>query len=50
MAEVIAEVKANEGEVVVITPKAAQEITRIKQENNIAETHALRLGVKGGGC
>ncbi|MEX1275787.1 MAG: iron-sulfur cluster assembly accessory protein [Bacteroidota bacterium] len=50
MAEVIAEVKAQEGEAVIITPRAVQEIARIKQENNIAGTHALRLGVKGGGC
>lgn len=50
MAEVFAEVKTQEGEVVVITPRAALEIVKIKQENNIAETHALRLGVKGGGC
>jgi iron-sulfur cluster assembly protein len=33
-----------------ITPRAAEEIRRIKTENNIPETHALRLGVKGGGC
>lgn len=50
MADVIAEVKAHEGEIVVITPRAVQEINRIKLENNIADTHALRLGVKGGGC
>jgi len=50
MAEVIAEVKAQEGEAVIITPRAVQEIDRIKHDNNIAGTHALRLGVKGGGC
>ncbi|HEX9615352.1 MAG TPA: iron-sulfur cluster assembly accessory protein [Bacteroidota bacterium] len=37
-------------ESVVITPRAAQEIRKIKSDNNIPETHALRLGVKGGGC
>ena len=33
-----------------LTEKAAQEIKRIKETNNIPESHALRLGVKGGGC
>lgn len=37
-------------ESVTITPRAAQEIRKIKSENNIPETHALRLGIKGGGC
>ena len=37
-------------ESVVITPRAAQEIRKIKSDNSIPETHALRLGVKGGGC
>jgi iron-sulfur cluster assembly protein len=50
MAEVIAEVQANSDELVVITPRAAQEIVKIKTDNNIPEVHALRLGVKGGGC
>ncbi|MBI5464443.1 MAG: iron-sulfur cluster assembly accessory protein [Ignavibacteriales bacterium] len=35
---------------IVITARAAQEVVRIKAENNIPESHALRLGVKGGGC
>jgi len=50
MAEVMAEVQANPEEVVVITSRAAQEIVKIKAENKIPEGHALRLGVKGGGC
>jgi len=50
MAEVIAEVQANPGELVVITPRAAQEIVKIKADNKIPDAHALRLGVKGGGC
>ena len=50
MPEVIAEVAANSTEIVTITARAAQEIRKIKQENTIPETHALRLGVKGGGC
>ncbi len=33
-----------------ITEKAIREITRIKSENNIPDEHALRVGVKGGGC
>ena len=35
---------------IALTDKAAAEVLRIKRENNIPETHALRLGVKGGGC
>lgn len=43
-------VKTDAGEAVVITSKAAQEIRKIKSDNKIPETHALRLGIKGGGC
>jgi iron-sulfur cluster assembly protein len=50
MAEVITEVQANPGELVVITPRAAQEIVKVKADNKIPDAHALRLGVKGGGC
>lgn len=50
MADVIAEVKQDPTEIVTITPRAAQEIRKIKSENNIPETHSLRIGVKGGGC
>jgi iron-sulfur cluster assembly protein len=50
MTEVFAEVQANSADVVTITPRAAQEIRKIKTENNIPDSHALRLGVKGGGC
>lgn len=50
MAETIAEVQANSAEIVTITPRAAEEIRKIKTENKIPESHALRLGVKGGGC
>lgn len=50
MVEVIAEVKVNPGDIVTITSRAAQEIRKIKADNNILEAHALRLGVKGGGC
>ena len=50
MSEVIAEVSSNPIELVTITARAAQEIKKIKVDNTIPEGHALRLGVKGGGC
>ncbi len=37
-------------EEITLTEKAAEQILRIKKENNIPEAHALRVGVKGGGC
>jgi iron-sulfur cluster assembly protein len=37
-------------ELVAITDKAADEILKIRAENNIPETYGLRVGVKGGGC
>ena len=33
-----------------ITDKAAEQIKRIKEENDIPQDFALRIGVKGGGC
>ncbi len=33
-----------------LTERAAQEVFTIKKNNSIPENHALRLGVKGGGC
>ncbi len=33
-----------------ITEKAALQVKKIKEENNIPTEHALRVGVKGGGC
>jgi iron-sulfur cluster assembly protein len=33
-----------------ITEKAIKQVKRIKEENNIPVEHALRIGVKGGGC
>jgi len=50
MAEVIAEVQANPNQLVAITARAAREIMKTKEENGIPTSHALRLGVKGGGC
>lgn len=35
---------------IVLTERAAQEVFTIKKSNSIPENHALRLGVKGGGC
>lgn len=48
--EVITQERQELKEEVFITPRAAQEVRKIKTDNNIPETHALRLGVKGGGC
>lgn len=50
MAETIIEIQQQAEEIVTLTPRAAHEIRKIKQENSIPETHTLRLGVKGGGC
>jgi iron-sulfur cluster assembly protein len=33
-----------------LTDKAAAQVRRLREENNIPETHGLRLSVKGGGC
>lgn len=33
-----------------LTEKAAKQVLKVKAENNIPESHGLRLGVKGGGC
>jgi iron-sulfur cluster assembly protein len=33
-----------------VTAKAAEEVRRIKVQNNIPDSHTLRVGVKGGGC
>ena len=33
-----------------LTQKAADQVRRLRTENNIPESHGLRLGVKGGGC
>ena len=41
---------AETAERVSITPRAAQEIRKIKSDNKIPEVHALRLGIKGAGC
>lgn len=33
-----------------LTEKAAAQVRKLRGENNIPEAHALRVGVKGGGC
>jgi len=33
-----------------LTPKAAAQIHKLRKENNMPESHGLRIGVKGGGC
>ncbi|MFN0157922.1 MAG: HesB/IscA family protein [Bacteroidota bacterium] len=33
-----------------ITPKAAEQVRKLRNDNSIPEGHGLRLGVKGGGC
>jgi iron-sulfur cluster assembly protein len=50
MAEVTVHAQNEVSEEIIITPRAAEEIRKIKASNSIPETHALRLGVKGGGC
>lgn len=50
MGNLTIEVQQQAEEIVTLTPRAALEIKKIKEENNIPESHSLRLGVKGGGC
>jgi iron-sulfur cluster assembly protein len=33
-----------------ITPEAAKQIRNIQRENQIPDTHGLRIGIQGGGC
>jgi iron-sulfur cluster assembly protein len=35
---------------IVITPEAAEQIRNIRRENQIPETHGLRIGIQSGGC
>ncbi|MEW6062192.1 MAG: iron-sulfur cluster insertion protein ErpA [Bacteroidota bacterium] len=50
MSEVLTETKPVIEDDINLTERAAQEVVSIRTKNNIPETHALRLGVKGGGC
>jgi len=47
MSETLTDKKASP---VMLTPGAIYELKRIISEQNIPETHGLRIGVKGGGC
>ena len=33
-----------------VTIKAVEQINKIKEENNIPQNYAIRIGIKGGGC
>lgn len=33
-----------------LTPKAVDQVKKLRADNNIPDSHGLRLGVKGGGC
>ena len=33
-----------------ITPEAAEQIRNIRRENQIPDTHGLRIGIQSGGC
>jgi iron-sulfur cluster assembly protein len=37
-------------EQITLTRKAAEQVGKLKAENNIPAEHGLRVGVKGGGC
>ena len=50
MAETQTESASAPGEGVTLTEKAAAQVLKLKVENNIPQTHGLRLGVKGGRC
>jgi iron-sulfur cluster assembly protein len=41
---------ATEAQPINITASAGAQLNRIKSEQNIPDDHALRVGVKGGGC
>ena len=50
MSETVAVNKPKLDEEIHLTEKAAAEIGRIRVQNNIPDSHGLRVGVKGGGC
>src|SRR5260221_13226103 len=37
-------------EEITLTPKAAEQIAAVRKQNNIPESHGLRVGGKGSGC
>ena len=48
--DVLTHEKPDITEEVTITPRAVEEVKKIKADNKIPDSHALRLGIKGGGC
>ena len=46
--EIATKPKLNEE--ITLTPKAAEQVAAVRKQNNIPESHGLRVGVKGGGC
>jgi iron-sulfur cluster assembly protein len=50
MVETAVETKPKVEEGIRITPRAVEEVRRIREENKVPETFSLRVGVKGGGC
>jgi iron-sulfur cluster assembly protein len=35
---------------IILTPEAAEQIRNIRRENQIPDTHGLRIGIQSGGC
>jgi iron-sulfur cluster assembly protein len=50
MTEIGAPQQTQTGEEITLTAKAIAQVHRLREEGNVPATHALRLGVKGGGC
>jgi len=50
MPEQLAGTKPEVKEEIHLTERAARQILKIRAENNLPESSALRVGVKGGGC
>ena len=50
MQEILTINKPTLNEELTLTLKAAEQVRKIRLENNIPESHGLRVGVKGGGC
>ena len=50
MSEVTTMNRPKLNEEIALTSKAIEQVKKLRTENNIPESHGLRLGVKGGGC
>lgn len=50
MEDIKTEVMPEITEGIALTPKAINEVKKIKSENTIPDDYVLRIGVKGGGC